>query len=801
MFRHHLKIAIRNIFKNKAYAAINIGGLLCGVIVAVLTFWVVRFEKSFDDFHANGNLLYQIRDYDKFGNTGSHVPQGLIKAAKTQVPGIEKAAAIYQWNPQVIRVNHQNLHQDEAYFVSPEFPEMMGVKWIAGSPEESLARPDQVVLDKETADILFKGDAMGKVIRMDNKVDLVVSGVVGKSPVNSDFQLKMMISYETLKEMEPEYKNEDYWGGGDSYYHGYVMLKPGADPVNVERLLTQFAQQHKDESNYVRFDLNPIRKAHFDVKMDNFNYSMPLWLLNSLSAIGLFILIIACVNFINLATVHAARQSREIAMRRILGSSKKGIVFQFFLETAIIVIIAVIAGMVFAAWLLPYVSGLLSTKAFLVSPWGGGTFLFLLCLAILIIFLSAAYPAVILSGFKPVPALRAQNASSEVKGISVRRVLVVGQFVIAQTLVIITSAAILQTRYLYHKDLGFDKENIVTLNMPERGSKEAMNLLRYDLRNRPDIKQITFGLTTPSSTRSWWWRTVVYRGLPNGAEMFRVQYIDTDYFRFFQIPVVAGRSFYQTDTTHQTDTARQAYTPNNIVVNEKAASDMGLLSPDRALGERLTVNGETFTIVGVVKNFQSQSLKEQITPHVFFYDPGHFQTAAIRIDPGQMHRAIGDIGSAWKEAFPDYYFSYVFLSDDIRSFYGTEDKFTHLLTLLAIAGILIGCLGLYGLVSLVCLQKVKEIGVRKVLGATTAGILTMLTWDFFKLVLIAFLIAVPAGYYITRHFLQDYAYRIEISWLIFLVAFGFSALLTIFTVSVRAVRASLTNPIDNLRET
>jgi len=234
-------------------------------------------------------------------------------------------------------------------------------------------------------------------------------------------------------------------------------------------------------------------------------------------------------------------------------------------------------------------------------------------------------------------------------------------------------------------------------------------------------------------------------------------------------------------------------------VNEKAASDMGLLSPERSLGEKLKFNGELFTIVGVVKNFQSQSLKEQITPHVFVYDPGHFQTAAIRIEPGQVHRALDDFGAAWKTAFPDNYFSYTFLSEDIRSFYGTEDKFTHLLTLLAIIGILIGCLGLYGLVSLVCLQKIREIGVRKVLGATTANILTMLTWDFLKLVVIAFLIAVPLGYYITHHFLQDYAYRIEINWLIFLLAFGFSALVSIVTVSLRAVRASFANPISNLK--
>ncbi|GAB3316567.1 ABC transporter permease [Larkinella ripae] len=791
MLRNYLKTTLRSLLRNRSYALINLTGLTLGLGVAIVLFWIVRFEYSFDTYHATTDRLYRIISNDKYGEKSTYVPQGVIKALNERIPGVENAASVYGTESSGLRVGQMLFDVKNVFFSPPQFLEMIDVAWVAGSARTSLSRPDQVVIDEPTARRFFGGGAaMGKTLRLNNQIDLVVSGIIRKMPVNTEFQFQVVASRETLKRIRQEFKNEEHWGGGDSMHHGYVVLKPGVSAAAVEAALTKMARQHQRESSTVGYGLLPITDIHRNTESDPdpFNYVIAPWMLNTLIAIGLFLIVIACINFINLATVQAVQRSREIAVRKVLGSNRQQLMAQFFGETALLVFIAIGAGGLLAAQLIRYADQLLNTQVGQSNVWDGNTLAFLLGLGLIVTVLAGSYPALVLSGFQPVKVWRGRFAFTRAKGISLRSSLVVTQFVIAQVLVICTVIGTRQIRYFYETDLGFDKKAVVTVAMPEMGNGVARGRLRRQLLENPAIKDVAFALTTPSSDHNWWWETVNHRNLPNGETVFRMQYVDTNYFHFFKIPLVAGRSWTRADTSAV------------VVINEKAARDFGYQNPEKAIGEQVKVNGnQVFTVMGVVKDYHSQSLRSTLVPHLFLYADWNFQLASIRIDPHRQATALEHIAREWKAVFPNYYFDAHFLDQDIQAFYDDERKITNFLTLFAAVGILIGCLGLFGLVSFVVTQRTREIGVRKVLGATVASIVSLLSKDLLKLVLVAFALAVPIGWYAMNRFLEDYTYRIEIEWWIFALAGGLAGLVALLTVSVQSVKAALTNPVTSLR--
>ncbi|WP_421827406.1 ABC transporter permease [Larkinella sp.] len=791
MLRNYLKTTWRNLLRNRNYALINLSGLTLGLGVAIVLFWIVRFEYSFDTYHKKADRLYRLIAVDKYGEKGTSVPHGVIKALNEQVPGVENAANAYGYGSNGLRVGQQLFNVKHLFFAPPRLLDMIDVEWVKGSPQQSLSQPYQVVLDEPTARRFFnESDPMGKTIRFNNQTDLVVSGIIRKAPVNSEFQFQVLASRETLKRIEHEYTNEEYWGGGDSMHHGYVVLKPGVSPSAIEATLKKLALQHQKHSALTGFELLPMTAVHRNTETDPdpFNYVIPQWMLNTLAAIGLFLVVIACINFVNLATVQAVQRSREIAVRKVLGSSRKQLMIQFFGETAFLVFAAIGLGGLLATQLIRYADQLLNTQVAQSKVWDAGAITFLVVLGVGVTLLAGFYPALVLSGFQPVKVLRGRFYVANSKGFSLRSSLVVAQFVMAQVLVICTLIGSRQIRYFYETDLGFDKKAIVTVTMPERGNGVLRERFRQQLLEHTEIKDVAFALTTPSSNRNWWWRTIHHRNLPNGAGEFRMQYVDTNYFHFFKIPLLAGRSWTRADT-------------NTVaIINEKAARDLGYKNPQKAIGERINLDGnQPFTVMGVVKDYHSQSLRSSIVPHIFLYADWNFQEASIRIDPKQQSQALQHIEQHWKAVFPNYYFETHFLDQDIQAFYDDERKLTNFLTLFAAVGILIGCLGLFGLVSFVVTQRTKEIGVRKVLGATVASIVSLLSKDFLKLVLVAFVIAVPIGWYAMSRFLQEYQYKIDIDWWVFALAAGLAGLIALLTVSVQSVKAALTNPVTSLR--
>lgn len=788
MLLNFIKTSWRNLLRNRGYAALNLAGLTLGLGVAIVLFWIVRFEYGFDRYHASADRLFQVWNTDQFGEVQSHVPQGAINALRRQIPGVEKAANVRGMPPNAIRVGAQLFDLKNYFFVEPDFLEMLDMAWVHGSPRQSLSRPNQVVLDEPTARRFFKGNPLGQRIRLDNQTDLTVTGVIRQAPANSEFQFPMLVSYETMKRLQENYQ-EEYWGGGDSFQHGYVLLKPGTDPRTVEAALTQMASQRSDQAEARAFSLLPLAAAHFDPNNDPFNYFLPRWLLYTLIAVGLVLVVIACINFINLATVQATRRSREIGMRKVLGSSRGQLVAQFLGETALLVAVAVGLGSLLATWLVRYADQLMNTHVARTPVWDNSSLLFLLGLGGAVTLLAGLYPALVLSGYQPVRALRGRLFTVPSRGVSLRQVLVVTQFVVAQVLVVCTLLGIQQIRYIAEKELGFDKTAVVAVPIPERSQQATVReRLRGQLLSHPEIKDVSFALTTPASDRNHWWSAVEHPRLPNGEAAFRLQHVDERYFDFYKIPLLAGRNLTPADTAGQ-----------SVVINQKAVRSLGFQSTRQVLGQQIKFWGESRTVVGVVQDYHSQDLKSKLVPHVFAYAAWNFQSASIRIEPRRGEAALRTIERVWKAQFPNHFFKYQFLDDTVQNAYANERKLSNFLTLFAFVGIFIGCMGLFGLVSFVVTQRTKEIGVRKVLGATVAGLVAQLSKDFLKLVFVAFGVATPLAWYVMHRFLQGYEYKISIEWWVFALAGLLTMGIALLAVGFQSVKAALVNPVKSLR--
>jgi len=795
MIQNYFKSAFRSLWKNKLYSLVNLAGLTLGLGVAITLFWIVRFEYSFDRFHSKADRIYRINSIDKFGEQQPHIHQTVIKTLKTQFPQIEKAANLYGWGAKTVKTESKIFNQKNVFFTSGDMFQIIDAEWIEGSPERSLSAPGNVVIDDETALKMFDGDAMGKTFRFDNQTNLTVSGIIRKLPVNSEFPLQMIISWETLKQLQPEFKNEDSWGGGDSMDQGFVLLKKGASAEPVNRGLTSMALKHQDETSIASYILQPLSQMHFDTEKDAYNYSMSKWIIYSLASIGMFLILIACINFINLATVQSIQRSREIAMREILGSGKGQLIGQFFGETAILVFVATVLGSLLAANLIRYSSEMLNTQAAQSEIWQASTIVFLLILGITVTLLAGIYPAVILAKFEPIRALQSRLTVPAGRGVSLRSKLIVLQFVIAQVLVICTILGVKQVKYFYSKDLGFEKSGIITVAIPDRNAANCERL-RSHLMQHGQIRDVTFGLTTPASHRNHWWGRIKHHAFAGGEETFRIQHIDTNYLDFFHIPLLAGRKLTSADTTYGRGTSKEN---TDVLINEKAASDLGFKNPEKAIGQKLEIWGSKGTVVGVVRNYNSEDLRSKLMPHIYFYTTWNLQLASIRIDPKQKQAALAEIEKAWKTIYPNFYFEAKFLEDDISKFYDNEQKLSNFLQLFAGIGILIGSLGLFGLVSFVVTQRTKEIGVRKVLGATVLSIVKLLSRDFLKLVLVAFIIATPLAWYVISRFLEGYTYKTEVEWWIFALAGILSVAVAFLTIGFQSVKAALMNPVKSLK--
>ncbi len=797
MFKNYLKTALRNLSRHKSNSFINIAGLSVGFAAFLLIFLVVQYEKSFDDFHANKDNIYRVVRIGKNPENREYrtgVPIPVTRSLRMELPQLKNAAAIYGDNNVQVKVTSadrstiKKFKEQHIFIAEPQFFKMFDFTLAEGDIKNAIEEPNTVLLTKEIASKYFGDwkDAMGKTITLYGS-DMKINGVLNNPPANTDFPIALVVSYTTLL------KNGglDDWGSISDENYCFVQLNNSHSLEQVNKQLAAFVDRHiKPVNPGYDLALQPLKEIHFDERYGNFagrTFSKDLIL--ALSLIGLFLLIIACVNFINLTTAQAIKRAREVGVRKVLGGSRAQLIFQFLGETAITTLLALFGAVIVSLVCLPFLDSLLEIHLSIFSLFSVKFILITIGALLLVTFLSGFYPALVLSGFRPAQVLKsAININN--RGISFRRGLVIFQFVIAQALIIGTLVVASQMDYFRNADLGFSKEAIINAGFPgDSLSRTKTDFLQNELKKMPGIRDVSFSTFTPSANGGWYTdlRVASNHSNTNPDMIICMKPADTSYFRLYNLPLVAGRIYFPSDTMRE------------FVVNENVIQKLGIQKPQDALGKMINVNGKTFPIVGVVKDFHMYSLRDAIGPVVFTTMKNQYGLANIKINMKQAKNVIASMQNTWNKYFPDYVFEYSFLDKSIADYYKQEEQLSVLYKIFSGIAIFISCLGLYGLISFMAVQRKKEIGIRKVLGAPVRDIVIMLSREFTILIAIAFVIAAPIAWYFMHQWLQQYTYRIMIGLWFFAATILSALLIAWLTVGYTAIKAALANPVQSLR--
>jgi predicted permease len=800
MFRNYLKTAFRNLKRNKSYAVINLSGLAVGIAASMLIFLVIQFETSFDNFHKKKDSIYRVntRFYTQDGYTYSaSVSFPVGPALRLDFPQIKEVASTYRSGGQITIEdggNQKKLNEPDFYFAEPEFFTMFDFDWLVGNASTCLKNPNTVALTQSTAEKFF-GDwktAIGKNIKFENKTLYKVAGILKNPPPNTDFPFSIVAGYTALQNI-PAKNNLTDWVSTFGGAYTFVVLPTSLPAAKFNTELVTFSKKHKP-AEYLKdaFITQPLSEIHYDDRFGNYTrHTFSHSLITALALIGLFLILIACVNFINLATAQAVNRSREVGIRKVLGSNRLQLAFQFLGETALITTVAMVLAIFATKFTLPFLNSLLQTKMtmnLLFNPW---LVSFILATTILVTLLSGLYPSLILSGFNPITALKSKITSRMVGGISLRRALVVLQFAIAQILIIGVLIVVSQMNFFRNASLGFDKDFVINVPVPHDSvSRSKMVYLRNQLLANNDIQNVSFSFAPPSSNTSDWETDFKFDHSTKSTNFSaNLKWADADYFKTYNLQFLAGRSYYPSDTIRE------------FVVNETLLHKLGVQRPEDAIGKEISLwdGGTVANIVGVIKDFNVYSLKEPVAPVILSTWKDVYGAINIKLKAGAEKSALPFIEKLWNQSFPDYVYQYQFLDNTIANFYKQETELSTLYEIFAAIAIFISCLGLYGLVSFMAVQRTKEVGIRKVLGASASHIVYLMSKEFTLLIIIAFIISAPIAYYIMHKWLQNYSYRTPLSVSIFLLAIFSSIIIAWITVGQRAVRAAMANPVKSLR--
>lgn len=804
MLRNYFKTSLRSLWRNKNFTFINITGLAVGIAVCLLIFSIIQFEGSFDNFHSKGNRVYRVLTEYHHADAkevfyGAGVPRPMPVGLRAAFPEIEKVATIYSEGNDQVQVLNSNgqvikkfKEKKGVLFTEPSFFDLFDFPWLAGNPAAALKDPNSAVLTKETAEKYF-GDwklAMGKTIKRNNNDVLKVTGILSGIPSNTDFQVKVIIAYGTG--YTSRFAQSTDWDGTGSSFGCYILLPENVSASSFNKQLRAYAKKMKSADNKDSHIIQSLGDVHFDTKTGNYSgKTTSHTLINALWMIAAFILLIACVNFINLSTAQAVTRAREVGVRKVLGSNKSQLKAQFISETFLIVIAAVVFAIILAAIVLPGINTILDVQLSVDRLYNLSTILFLLGITITVTLLSGFYPSIVLSGFNPINALKSKLTAKQTGGISLRRGLVVFQFIIAQVLIIGTLIMARQMNYFTKQSLGFNKDAIV--NIPFPGDSAGISKLEYlhkKLSETGGIQNISFSSNTPVEDDNDNWTTFTFDHAIKETDFYAInKWTDHEYLPTYQLPLIAGRNL------EASDTARE------FLVNELLIKNLGITDPRDALNKEISLwDGRIKgNIVGVLKEFNARSFRRDLAPVLMTTMKRGYNLAGIKLASQDILPTMKSIEKTWQEVFPDFVFEYQFLDAKVESFYRQENKLSQLYKIFAAIAIFLSCLGLYGLASFMAVQRIKEVGIRKVLGATATNIVYLFSKEFIVLIGIAFIIASPVAWYFMNQWLQDYPYRISISGWIFVAAVMLATIIALLTVSFQAIKAAIANPVKSLR--
>ncbi|WP_448701253.1 ABC transporter permease [Mucilaginibacter sp. AW1-3] len=786
MFRNYIKIAWRNIFKRKFYTAINIAGLALAITCCLFIYLYISFHLSFDRYHQRvGNtfrlvneLHLQKTEYEK----GASV--AMFKILRNNMPQVDRSAFAIEKQSLIIDVDgdakRRFKEEKNIAFISSDWFTLFKYHWLAGNPKQ-LDEPNTVALTQKQANKYF-GDAnpIGRILTIKNQQVKVV-GLIADAPFNSDLRSEIYISFASLDNILTGIDKGFYTDLGwiNSTNAAYVSLKDARQKEAIEKSLTQLGEK-KFGSKVFTFKLLPLTEMHFDA---HYGGVVQQSLLVTLALIGALILIIAVINYINMTIAQQARRSVEIGTRKVLGGSSMQLFMQFMTESLLTAVMAIVIATMLVVFFMPAANNLLFTENPLHILSSQSLYLFLAVMLVFITLAAGVYPAMLLSRLSVFKALK--NNAWNLKASAGRKVLIILQNTVAQALIAGTIIIVMQVRFLKNTDFGFDRNAVVMVPLGEatdtqkeqlsQSLKAISQVSSFSFCNKPPASDSQRGATVKFANRDW----------EKWPARFAIG--DSAYCRTFGLTLVAGRSIRNKQPTPE------------FLINEKMATMLHFKNPNEVIGQTLLAGDVKGVIVGVVKDFNIKSLLEPIEPSVILENNYLQNAVAIKLTGNQTSSALSALQNQYQRILPAQLFSYQFVDDEIASLYKKESLQQKLIWSSAFVAIFISSLGLLGLISLVTLQRTKEIGIRKVLGATVSQINLMLSKDFLQLVLISLLIASPLAWWAMNKWLQSFAYRVDIHWWVFALA-GFGALLiAILTISIQSVKAALANPVESLR--
>ena len=794
MILNYLKIAFRNLRKNQAYAMINILGLTLGITCGILIFKLVMHHLSFDNFHHDSGRIYRFvtEEHRDFIDYEASVPNPFGKAFRNDYTYGEKVARLATFEDELITVkfkDEKQMYKETISFVETDFFDIFNFPLLRGDFKKILNTPNTAILTESMAKKYFKNtDPINQTFKLNNEIEFKVAGILKDFPVNTDFKTKIYLSYLSLGDYSEWHASDDSWGGLSSVMQCYARLTPGSDPKEIEKLLPNYVKKYRAESKNVHhYKLQTLKDIHVNPL---FGGTMPYSSIYALSLIGLFIIITACVNFINLATAQALNRSREVGIRKVLGSLRKQLFWQFIMETALITSLATLVAIELAIIFLPYVNDWFQSELTLNLFQDWQLVLFIPLLAGMVTFLAGSYPGLILAGFKPVQALKGKVSQHQIGGFNTRRALIVVQLAIAQVLIIGVIVVFSQMNYIKNADLGYAKDAIIMITMGSNANTPEAQTLKNKLNQIPAVEKISLCFSSPAGLNGNWGTNIRFQGRGED-EGFSISHksADENYLSMFDLELVAGRNIHASDTVKE------------FLVNETLIRKLNLGSPGDILGKKIAVNGgrKSAPVVGVIKDFHDQSFHRDIQPIYITTDARSYNVYALKINPKNMGSTVKALEKAFKSTYPEQLFEYQFLDEGVAKLYRSEETMFNLIQTFSFIAIFIGCLGLYGLVSFMALQKNKEIGIRKVLGGTIQHILWLFGKEFMRLILIAFVIASPIAWLMMNGWLQDFKFRVEIGAWMFMLAILISFGIAACTIGYKAIRAALINPVDVLK--
>ena len=791
MVKNYFKTALRSLWRNKTTATINIIGLSVGMTAAIMIFLWVQNEMNFDNYHKDADRIFRLTTNLKAnGWIWETTPLLLADAIKKNVPEIERTARLYSGDMPVFNINNNLSYEKKCAYVDNDWFNIFHYDFIEGSSEAFAQDPNSIILTASEAKKYFGNrDVLGTVIHADS-MNYVVRGIIKDAPVNSSFQYTSFIPLANLLKNPDRKANDEQWDNAN--YITFIKARAGAKAPVLSKKITSVLQVNSgDNEHESSVTLMPLKEMHFETDLQSsFFVSGNKNTVYLFSVLGILLLLIACINYVNLTTAKASLRAKEVSIRKIVGASRFHLFKQFLSEALLVSFIALIVTLALVHFCLPVFNSI-TDKSFELAIMSASLWKVVGLTLLTAFILNSIYPALVLSSFKPLNVFRGFTIL-KLKDSYLRKGLVAVQFTISVVLIAGTIVIYKQMQFIRQNNPGYNKSQVLVTYIPPNTDlnkkKELVNEIKQDLLAQSSIQNVSVANQSivnigsySTGSADWIGRDISFN--PKIAQLST----DAGYANTMQLQMEDGRWFKQDNQADK----------NNVVLNEEAIKELKIPKP--YIGQQFTWKGKTGQIIGIVKDFKYRSMHDKTGPLVAFQDPNWYNIFMIRIAPGSPSRAVNALQTTWKKFLPDSPPEYNFLDDTFNELYKNDQQASTLILAFAIIAIAISCLGLFGLATFTAEQRSKEIGIRKVLGAGITSITQLLTKDFLKLVIIAIVIASPIAWLAMDKWLQNFAYRINISWWIFFVA-GFTAIIiALITVSFQAIKAAMANPVRSLR--